>query len=310
MTQQGDLIVPNSEINRPDPRLVELLLALRERIQRHYGYLSAGGGETRTRELLINPMLRVLGWNLEYPDQVQLEYPVGDNKRTDYALMHFSGHPIAIVEAKELGSQFDKSTIRSRWERSGVPWCILTDGDNWKCYGEDDGPNVESRFVLAKRDPQWEFDISDFDETSIREATALTDLLRLSRTRAIFDYGKSRGIPLTSVNPNSKSDTKPDAVWFPKAGSVALKKLTIDKYRGFAAVLRTMAEWIRGEKLVDDDRLCSIKAGEGSNKSIVSIESGEIKCLSGNPAGVVVYATRLAKACYVDPSKILVHFSD
>ena len=43
--------------------LKETIEALRERIRAHRPYLE--GNETRTRQALIDPMLRALGWDVE-----------------------------------------------------------------------------------------------------------------------------------------------------------------------------------------------------------------------------------------------------
>ena len=52
--------------------LKETIGTLRERIKTHRTYLE--GHETRTRQVLIDPMLRMLGWDIENPDSVQLEH--------------------------------------------------------------------------------------------------------------------------------------------------------------------------------------------------------------------------------------------
>ena len=65
--------------------------------------------------MLIDPLLRELGWDVSNPEAVQLEYKVGD-QRADYALM--SGdqpvdddQPVAVIEAKPLGSSLKDRVI-------------------------------------------------------------------------------------------------------------------------------------------------------------------------------------------------------
>ena len=82
---------------------------LRERIKEHNAYLE--GNETRTRQVLIDPMLRALGWNVEDPNSVELEYKV-KKEWLDYVLMG-SDEPIAVIEAKVLGTLLDEQA-RSR----------------------------------------------------------------------------------------------------------------------------------------------------------------------------------------------------
>lgn len=88
--------------------LKETIETLRERIQAHRAYLE--GNETRTRQVLIDPMIRALGWDVENPDSVELEYGI-EGKRADYALMG-SERPIAVVEAKVLGTQLNDNARR------------------------------------------------------------------------------------------------------------------------------------------------------------------------------------------------------
>ena len=79
---------------------------LRTMIETHRGYLSRH--ETRTRQVLIDPLLRELGWDVSDPAAVELEYAVKleyrmGKKWADYTLMS-NGKPVAVIEAKPLGS--------------------------------------------------------------------------------------------------------------------------------------------------------------------------------------------------------------
>ena len=77
---------------------------LKARAIAHRDYIQ--GHETRTRVLLIDPLLRALGWDPENPDEVQLEYRLMAGQ-PDYALMK-DGKPVAVIEAKKLGSSLDQ----------------------------------------------------------------------------------------------------------------------------------------------------------------------------------------------------------
>ena len=104
---------------------------LRERIQAHRSYLE--GYETRTRQALIDPMLRALGWDVEDPNSVQLEYRVGQG-RLDYALMG-SERPIIVIEAKVLGTPLDENEtmqVLNYANTAGIPYMTLTNGDHWR----------------------------------------------------------------------------------------------------------------------------------------------------------------------------------
>ena len=111
--------------------LKETIETLRERIQAHRPYLE--GNETRTRQVLIDPMLHKLGWDVGDPNSVELEYRIGRDW-ADYVLMG-SGRPIAVIEAKALGKPLDeKETMQALnyANTAGIPYMTLTNGDHWR----------------------------------------------------------------------------------------------------------------------------------------------------------------------------------
>jgi len=111
--------------------LKETIETLRERIQAHRPYLE--GNETRTRQVLIDPMLHKLGWDVGDPNFVELEYRIGRDW-ADYVLME-SGRPIAVIEAKALGKPLDeKETMQALnyANTAGIPYMTLTNGDHWR----------------------------------------------------------------------------------------------------------------------------------------------------------------------------------
>ncbi len=56
--------------------------------------------EALTRYVLIDPVLRALGWNTSDPDQVRPEFPT-ETGSPDYGLL-IEGKPLVTVEAKAL----------------------------------------------------------------------------------------------------------------------------------------------------------------------------------------------------------------
>ena len=111
--------------------LKETIETLRERIQTHRAYLE--GNETRTRQVLIDPVLHTLGWDVGDPNSVELEYRIGRDW-ADYVLMG-SGRPIAVIEAKALGKPLDdKETMQALnyANTAGIPYMTLTNGDHWR----------------------------------------------------------------------------------------------------------------------------------------------------------------------------------
>ena len=120
---------------------------LRDRIKTHRSYLS--GDETRTRQVLIDPLLRELGWDVSDPDTVELEYRVGQ-QRADYALM--SGTElVAVIEAKRLGRDLEDDEIMqvlNYANRDGIDYMIVTDGDKWEMYEVFKRGTLEERLLM------------------------------------------------------------------------------------------------------------------------------------------------------------------
>ena len=112
--------------------LKETIETLRERIQAHRPYLA--GYETRTRQALIDPMLRALGWDVEDPNAVELEYGINRQNRVDYVLMGNEGR-IAMIEAKSLERSLDDNVIDQVLKyahKAVIPYIVVSNGDHWQ----------------------------------------------------------------------------------------------------------------------------------------------------------------------------------
>ena len=136
--------------------LKEIIETLRERIQAHRPYLE--GNETRTRQVLIDPMIHKLGWDVGDPNSVELEYRIGRDW-ADYVLMG-SGRPIAVIEAKVLGKPLDeKETMQALnyANTAGIPYMTLTNGDHWRLLEVFKQAPIKDRilmnFQLTKDEP-------------------------------------------------------------------------------------------------------------------------------------------------------------
>ena len=113
----------------------DVLPVIRERIALHQGQ---GINEMSTRAVLINPMLKALGWDSEDLELVQQEYRFqSSDNPVDYALMD-GGKPSLFVEAKALGSnrgdQKWASQIMGYAIVAGVEWVVLADGNEYRIY--------------------------------------------------------------------------------------------------------------------------------------------------------------------------------
>lgn len=127
--------------------LQDVIENLRDMIETHRGYLS--GRETRTRQVLIDPLLRELGWDVSDPAAVQLEYKVGQ-QWADYALI-FNDRPVAVIEAKRLESNLEDDEmiqVLNYANRDGIDYMIVTDGDKWEMYEVFRRGALEERLLM------------------------------------------------------------------------------------------------------------------------------------------------------------------
>ena len=91
--------------------------------------------ERQTRSGLIDPILRILGWDVSQVDLVRSEYRTSSSGIADYALFGGSD-PIALIEAKKLGKPLNVEIVEqladyTRNEKT-VRFAIFTNGDHWR----------------------------------------------------------------------------------------------------------------------------------------------------------------------------------
>ena len=112
--------------------LFRLVEELRVRIE----HLSATlrQNEMVTRYVLIDPLLRGLGWDTEDPEQVIPEYRSGTGK-ADYALLK-NGKPIILIEAKRLDTPLQDGLAQAinYCLTEGTLYFAVTDGRRWEVY--------------------------------------------------------------------------------------------------------------------------------------------------------------------------------
>ena len=109
--------------------LQEVIEQLQEMIATHHDYLS--GKERRTRQVLIDPLLKAFGWDVSDPDTVYLEH-----NHMDYALMS-DDRPVAVIEAKPLGNALE-TRVRTQAIAyaidNNIPYIVVANGDRWEMY--------------------------------------------------------------------------------------------------------------------------------------------------------------------------------
>lgn len=83
---------------------------------------------------IVLRLLQALGWSVFEAQVVWPEYKAG-NGRVDFALCHPPGKPVVYIEVKDVGET--KDADRQLFEyafHDGVPFTILTDGQEWHFY--------------------------------------------------------------------------------------------------------------------------------------------------------------------------------
>ena len=137
--------------------LKEVIEKLQGRITNHKDYLQK---EPRTRTLLVDPLLRELGWDVEDPNLVELEYEPESSKRmsADYILKN-GKNQVAIVEVKPMGKAIENLEVLEQADKyassAGAPFIILTNGVKWLLY--ERSPTAG----LASLDPIVSFDLAE-----------------------------------------------------------------------------------------------------------------------------------------------------
>lgn len=105
--------------------------------------------ELRTRIVLIDPILRLVGWPPEDPAAVVVEYQAGKG-RADYVLLGEDGRPVALLEAKALGKTLEAHTLQivTYATETGIGFAGITDGDRWTLYDVFRRVPMEDKRVL------------------------------------------------------------------------------------------------------------------------------------------------------------------
>ena len=112
--------------------LYQTIEKLNGRMETHRDKLSQS--EALTRNALVDPLLRCLGWDTEDPSLVMPEYKLG-NGFADYALLN-GGKPVIVIEAKKLDTPLDDAASQGihYCVNDGIKYFAVTDGRKWDIY--------------------------------------------------------------------------------------------------------------------------------------------------------------------------------
>lgn len=114
--------------------LSQSLVEIRKRIDT---YIGTGISEDATKQSLIAPTLRALGWNVEDLHEVHPQFPTNAGGFADYALF-IKGELRYLVEAKPLDDNLRNikwaNQLVSYASATGTRWGVLTNGNEYRIY--------------------------------------------------------------------------------------------------------------------------------------------------------------------------------
>lgn len=297
----------------PDPNVVEKTVEiLRQRISEDREYISRL--EARTRAVLIDPLLRSLGWNPEISRDVQLEY-VAQSGRFDYALMR-DGELVAVIEAKrldaELSTEVHLQVIRyiQDPECTRIMLVAFTDGDEWILCRESNDWKAETVKISSNQPFKTAFAMVDCLSPSKLGVGAATKPRRAAGTARPPRRGK--WYPLVGDLPNKL----PTAVRLGDERPYDWKSWR-DLYTDVAAYL-VETGFIRDSDLpvwVANGKYCAINdepihPGPDRKQFGKPVQIGDAMWLEsyGNRNSLRDYSGRLLRKFHSDPESVQVRF--
>jgi hypothetical protein len=224
--------------------LVSLVNEIKTRIQKYHDLLQRN--ETLTRYVLIDPLLRAMGWDTENPEHVQPETTTQAG-RPDYTLI-LDGRKVAFVGAKALGKQEDLIQQVSYCVSEGVRYFIATDGSKWEIYDT----NIQKP-LQEKRIVEWDILSMDAGEVVRRALSMFRPAgIGLPATPPLFWPPQKSGTPLTYLSPKPGDKLRYTKLAFPDGREYEIKT--------WRDILTRSIEW-----LVSTGKLPvpPIKAGRG-----------------------------------------------
>lgn len=165
--------------------------ALAERLEK---FKDGNFNEANTKQSLILPFVRMLGYDTDNPTEVTLEYEasfgVKKNARVDIAVMK-DGAPSIFIECKALNTKLGIDKISQLFTYFAA--CpdtrigILTDGREYQIFSD-----TVTKSVMDKT-PFLTFDIASFDKS------ALTTLQKLSKDAWDLDFVVATAVNLRNL---------------------------------------------------------------------------------------------------------------
>ena len=116
-------------------QLLRAVQGVQNEIAEHRAYYVKN--EAQTKQALITPILKALGWSEFRSAKSHFHMEYGDaSEKVDYALIQ-DGKPVILLEAKELNHRLGKRAIRQVFDycfHESVHIAVLTNGSDWRFY--------------------------------------------------------------------------------------------------------------------------------------------------------------------------------
>ncbi len=178
--------------------ILESLLTLVETLRKHVDDHGDAirQSEALTRYVLIDPLLRELGWNTADPDTVRPEFSVSGGW-ADYALLN-NGKPVMMLEAKKLDTDLQEAVDQ------GIQYCLkegtkyfsVTDGIRWEIYETHKPVPIDDKRIIS------------FDLKGTSVAEACLKALALWRPGVISGHVQVGQTPIVGLPDEQTSTTK------------------------------------------------------------------------------------------------------
>lgn len=279
-------------------RIVSEVSDARTRIKSHEDYITRH--ETRTRALLIDPLLGSLGWDIKDPNRVQLELPTKGGI-PDYILISDEG-PEAVVEAKPLFEglgNYEAQLFAQMMDPCllQVKVGVLVSGNEWRFYQK---PKLKMEQLEVVSGVSWEIAVE------LEQRLAFWNIAPPVERRLTEEFPD--GMDPTRVIIEGRSTKLPKGTW--KELYVAVAKHLVASGR-----IRPGSEPIRLPKaknhLINSSGVHPPSERYPRGKRfVVPVDIGEEFVLEANVPrqGAIDNSIFLLQNCGIDPSNVRVQF--
>lgn len=121
--------------------------------------------EAVTRAVLIDPVLRALGWDVANPAMVEVEKPIAVGGKSGFLDYHLNAEQPIIIEAKKLGEPLENyfAQLATYAIMMKIDNVFITDGLRWSHY---------TNISPSNQSPVKQIDLGKLEESELTKAAA------------------------------------------------------------------------------------------------------------------------------------------